>query len=123
MSSALPAISHRCARHARHGRLDGAHGTTESHSWWLHREPQSAQPRLAIDLTLVDATVKPLDTGTPFDTFSPVAHTANASGIALENRHRLQRLMEAEGFVNYDQEWWHYTFDVPYPVRFDRVIR
>ena len=78
---------------------------------------------LAIDLTLVDATTdQPLDMGTPFDTFSPAAHTANASGIALENRHRLQQLMEAERFVNYDQEWWHYTYDVPDPVRFDRVI-
>lgn len=78
---------------------------------------------LAIDLTLVDAaTGQPLDMGTPFDTFSPAAHTANASGTALENRRRLQRLMEAEGFVNYDQEWWHYTYDVANPVRFDRVI-
>lgn len=78
---------------------------------------------LAVDLTLVDATTgEPLDMGTPFDTFSPAAHTANASGIDLENRHRLQRFMEAEGFVNYDQEWWHYTYDVSNPVRFDRVI-
>lgn len=79
---------------------------------------------LAIDLTLVDAKVgEPLDMGTPFDTFSPAAHTANATGPTLANRRRLQRLMEAEGFVNYDQEWWHYTFVVPDPVRFDRVIR
>jgi zinc D-Ala-D-Ala dipeptidase len=79
---------------------------------------------LAIDLTLVDArTGDPLDMGTPFDTFSPAAHTANAAGIALVNRRRLQRLMEAEGFLNYDQEWWHYTFAVSDPVRFDRVIR
>jgi zinc D-Ala-D-Ala dipeptidase len=78
---------------------------------------------LAIDLTLVDTTTgELLDMGTPFDTFSPAAHTANASGAALENRHRLQRLMEAEGFVNYDQEWWHYTYDVSNPVRFDRLI-
>lgn len=78
---------------------------------------------LAIDLTLVNATSgEPLDMGTPFDTFSPAAYTANASGVALENRRHLQRLMEAEGFVNYDQEWWHYTYDVPDPVRFDRVI-
>jgi len=78
---------------------------------------------LAVDLTLVDAaTGQPLEMGTPFDTFSPAAHTANAVGIALENRRHLQRLMEAAGFVNYDQEWWHYTFDVPNPVRFDRVI-
>lgn len=78
---------------------------------------------LAVDLTLIDATTgQPLEMGTPFDTFSPAAHTANAVGVALENRRHLQRLMEAAGFVNYDQEWWHYTFDVPSPVRFDRVI-
>lgn len=79
---------------------------------------------LAIDLTLVDArTGVPLDMGTPFDTFSPAAHTANAAGDMLARRLRLKRLMEAEGFVNYEQEWWHYTFAVPSPVRFDRVIR
>ena len=79
---------------------------------------------LAIDLTLVDAhTGAPLDMGTPFDTFSSAAHTANASGAVLERRLRLKRMMEAEGFVNYDQEWWHYTFAVANPLRFDRVIR
>lgn len=77
----------------------------------------------AIDLTLVSqATGVPLEMGTAFDTFSDAAHTANATGDALANRRRLQRLMEAEGFVNYDQEWWHYSYDVPHPVRFDRVI-
>ena len=79
---------------------------------------------LAIDLTLVDArSGAPLDMGTPFDTFSSLAHTANARGAVLERRLRLKRLMEAEGFVNYDQEWWHYTFAVANPLRFDRVIR
>jgi D-alanyl-D-alanine dipeptidase len=79
---------------------------------------------LAIDLTLVDVqTGTPLEMGTPFDTFSSLAHTANASGAVLARRLRLKRLMEAEGFVNYDQEWWHYSFDVPNPLRFDRVIR
>jgi D-alanyl-D-alanine dipeptidase len=78
---------------------------------------------LAIDLTLVDArSGTALDMGTPFDTFSSAAHTAHASGTALENRLRLKRLMESEGFVNYDQEWWHYSYSVPNPVRFDRVI-
>lgn len=78
---------------------------------------------LAIDLTLLDASGAPLEMGTPFDTFSPAAHTANATGTALANRRRLQRLMEPEGWVNYDQEWWHYSFSVPNPIRFDRVIR
>jgi D-alanyl-D-alanine dipeptidase len=78
---------------------------------------------LAIDLTLVDVnTGAQLDMGTLFDTFSPAAHTMNATGTALENRLRLKRLMEAEGFTNYDQEWWHYSYSVPNAVRFDRVI-
>lgn len=79
---------------------------------------------LAVDLTLIE---KPggreLEMGTPFDTFSAAAHTANASGVAAGNRQKLKSAMEAEGFVNYDQEWWHYTFNVPNPLRFDRPIR
>jgi zinc D-Ala-D-Ala dipeptidase len=79
---------------------------------------------LAIDLTLVDlATGRELEMGTPFDTFSAAAHTANASGMAAVNRQKLKAAMEGEGFLNYDQEWWHYTFNVPNPLRFDRPIR
>ena len=79
---------------------------------------------LAIDLTLIDlATGKELEMGTPFDTFSAAAHTANATSDAAVNRQRLKTAMETEGFKNYDQEWWHYTFDVPNPLRFDRVIQ
>ena len=79
---------------------------------------------LAIDLTLIElATRRELEMGTPFDTFSAAAHTANASGEAAVNRQRLKAAMEGEGFVNYDQEWWHYSFDVPNPLRFDRAIR
>jgi len=62
-----------------------------------------------IDLTLVDLrTGRELAMGTPFDTFSEAAHTANATGEVMENRMRLKRAMEAEGFQNYDKEWWHY---------------
>jgi len=79
---------------------------------------------LAIDLTLIDrATGRALEMGTPFDTFSAAAHTANATGEAAANRQKLKGAMEREGFVNYDQEWWHFSFDVPTPLRFDRVIR
>src|SRR5204862_3796133 len=79
---------------------------------------------LAVDLTLIDlVSGRELEMGTPFDTFSPAAHTANAMGQAAANRQRLKAAMEREGFTNYDQEWWHYTFDVPNPVRFDRVIQ
>jgi D-alanyl-D-alanine dipeptidase len=78
---------------------------------------------LAVDLTLIDlATRRELEMGTPFDTFSAAAHTANASGEAAANRQKLKAAMEREGFVNYDQEWWHYSFSVPNPLRFDRSI-
>jgi D-alanyl-D-alanine dipeptidase len=79
---------------------------------------------LAIDLTLIDlVTGQELQMGTPFDTFSAAAHTANAGGLAAVNRQKLKAAMEAEGFLNYDQEWWHYSFNVPNPLRFDRPIR
>ena len=79
---------------------------------------------LAVDLTLIDnVTGKELEMGTPFDTFSAAAHTANASGEAAANRQKLKAAMEREGFVNYDQEWWHFSFTVPKPLRFDRPIR
>jgi zinc D-Ala-D-Ala dipeptidase len=79
---------------------------------------------VAVDLTLVDlATGRPLEMGTPFDTFAATAHTANARGEARANRQRLKRAMEAEGFSNYDQEWWHYIFPVEGAVPFDLVIR
>jgi D-alanyl-D-alanine dipeptidase len=62
------------------------------------------------DLTLVDLrTGREVDMGTPFDTFGEAAHTASASGAVLENRTRLVRAMEAEGWKNYENEWWHYS--------------
>ena len=66
-----------------------------------------------VDLTLVRLRGGgELDMGTPFDTFSEAAHTANATGEVLENRMKLKRGMEAEGFQNYDKEWWHYRLPV-----------
>jgi D-alanyl-D-alanine dipeptidase len=69
-----------------------------------------------VDLTLVSRrSGNELAMGTPFDTFSPAAHTANATGAIRDNRMRLKSVMEAEGFENYDQEWWHYTFRSTHP--------
>jgi D-alanyl-D-alanine dipeptidase len=79
---------------------------------------------LAVDLTLVErSSGHELAMGTPYDTFSPAAHTANARGEIARNRGRLKRLMEAEGFVSYHKEWWHFSFDVPNPVLFDMLVR
>lgn len=73
-----------------------------------------------VDLTLVDLrTHQPLEMGTPFDTFSEDAHTANATGVAAENRKKLVEAMSAEGFQNYDQEWWHFTMHLASEPRFD----
>jgi zinc D-Ala-D-Ala dipeptidase len=80
---------------------------------------------LAVDLTLVDLSVggREVDMGTPFDTFSEQAHWANASGRTMRYRQLLRQVMEAEGFKQYDQEWWHYSYDVPDPVAFDVPVR
>jgi D-alanyl-D-alanine dipeptidase len=79
---------------------------------------------LAVDLTLVDlATGKERKMGTAFDTFSRDAHTANATGEVAENRRRLVSAMVAEGFTNLPEEWWHFSYAVPDPLRFDLVIR
>jgi D-alanyl-D-alanine dipeptidase len=80
---------------------------------------------LAIDLTLVDFSVggREVDMGTPYDTFSDAAHYANATGRTLRYRQLLRRVMEAEGFHQYEQEWWHYSYEVPGPpVAFDMVV-
>jgi D-alanyl-D-alanine dipeptidase len=78
---------------------------------------------LAVDLTLIGGDGLELDMGTPFDTFSSAAHTANATGEVAANRALLVRLMGAEGFTSYEKEWWHFSYTVPDPLRFDLVIR
>jgi zinc D-Ala-D-Ala dipeptidase len=79
---------------------------------------------VAVDLTMVDlVTGTEVPMGTPFDTFTAAAHTANAEGRIRRYRDILVRAMESEGFKNYDQEWWHFSYDVPGALPFDRPIR
>lgn len=79
---------------------------------------------LAVDVTLVDAaTGRERKMGTAYDTFSPAAHTANATGVAAANRQLLKRAMEARGWRNLPEEWWHFSFEGPEPLRFDLPIR
>lgn len=70
---------------------------------------------LAIDLTLVDHSMggREVDMGTPYDTLNESAHWANATGRTLRYRQLLRRVMEEEGFRQYEKEWWHYSFEVP----------
>lgn len=81
---------------------------------------------LAVDLTLVDWSMggREVDMGTPYDTFAESAHWANATGRTMRYRQLLRTAMEKEGFKQYDQEWWHYSFEVPgEPVAFDMVVK
>ncbi len=79
---------------------------------------------VAVDLTLVErSTGLELDMGTPFDTFSEAAHTANAEGDVRRHRQILLHAMEAEGFENYEKEWWHFSYSVDHAIPFDLPIR
>jgi D-alanyl-D-alanine dipeptidase len=81
---------------------------------------------LAVDLTLVDWSVggREVDLGTPFDTFSEAAHYASATGRTMRYRQLLRRVMEEEGFHQYEQEWWHYSYRLPgEPMAFDVPVR
>lgn len=79
--------------------------------------PVSGHSRGAtVDLTLMDcrqanAQCVPLDMGTEFDFFDPLANTdsPHIAPLQRDNRQRLSRAMTGQGFSNYTQEWWHYT--------------
>ena len=83
--------------------------------------PVSGHSRGAtVDLTLMHCAAgkcEPLDMGTDFDFFDPLAHTANPRITATQkaNRERLLKAMAAEGFVNYPQEWWHFSLPAAAP--------
>lgn len=80
--------------------------------------PTSGHSRGAtVDLTLLQCdgsgACHPLDMGTQFDFFDPLANTdsPNASAAQHANRDRLRQAMERAGFRNYPMEWWHFTLD------------
>ena len=69
-----------------------------------------------LDLTLLQCddsgeNCAPLDMGTGFDYFGELAHTdsPHVTAAQRDNRHRLRNAMQAQGFDNYVDEWWHYT--------------
>ncbi|MFN8071164.1 MAG: M15 family metallopeptidase [Mycobacterium sp.] len=53
-----------------------------------------------------------IDMGTGFDCFDTLANTADPriTGDQAKNRLLLGEGLERQGFVNYDKEWWHFTF-------------
>lgn len=73
----------------------------------------------AVDLTLFDVkSGKDLDMGSGFDYFDEISNTASPKVTESQraNRMLLKELMESEGFRNFSQEWWHYSFKPePFP--------
>ena len=65
----------------------------------------------AVDITLVDNNGKALDMGTPFDFFGPEAsHNYQLlSDEVKQNRLVLKKIMQENGFISFDSEWWHYN--------------
>ncbi|MFI5862952.1 M15 family metallopeptidase [Streptomyces sp. NPDC051546] len=65
-----------------------------------------------VDVTLAELGRGPLDMGTPFDFFDPLAHTDSprVTGTARGHRDLLRRVLGRQGFVNLPQEWWHFTY-------------
>jgi D-alanyl-D-alanine dipeptidase len=67
----------------------------------------------AVDLTLVDrVTGKELPMPTPFDDFSPQAHSAYSDlpDLVMANRKFLFDMMACFGFKPISTEWWHFDF-------------
>lgn len=77
---------------------------------------------VAVDLTIVDASGKPLDMGSAFDHFGEEAHLGNEEArvragtfnkVVPANRALMRRLLGAEGLRPYAKEWWHYQERMP----------
>ncbi|WP_411292717.1 M15 family metallopeptidase [Streptomyces sp. SDr-06] len=59
-----------------------------------------------------------VDMGTGFDCFDTLAHTDDprVQGAQRANRQFLKSTLEAQGFVNLPEEWWHFTYQPePFP--------
>lgn len=74
----------------------------------------------SVDLTLVDASGLELEMPSGFDEMGESAHVSfkEAPEAVLRHRQMLQDAMKGEGFISWEEEWWH--FDDPewekYPV-------
>lgn len=71
-----------------------------------------------VDVTLVRADGSAISMPSDFDTFSAQADRdySDVPAEAREHVRILEAAMQAEGFVGYSAEWWHYTDSTPYDV-------
>jgi len=72
-----------------------------------------------VDLTIVDLkTDAELDMGSPYDFFGIQSHPmySKITKIQRANRLLLRNLMLSNGFIPYENEWWHFTLkNEPFP--------
>ncbi|MCE7064494.1 M15 family metallopeptidase [Dyadobacter sp. CY326] len=71
----------------------------------------------AVDLTVVDGNGKPLDMGTKYDFFGPLAYPRSEEEMLkkgkltsqqISNRKILRKVMNQAGFTTNTTEWWHF---------------
>jgi D-alanyl-D-alanine dipeptidase len=110
---------------ARHPELSEAEIAARVGQYWSAptRDPHRPAPHetgAAVDLTIVCAESGPLWMGGVFDDPSAVSHTRRfevaaapdslSDAEAQANRRLLYWIMTEAGFVNYANEWWHYSW-------------
>jgi len=75
-----------------------------------------------VDLSIVDVkTNKELDMGSSYDFFGEASHPffKNITPNQKKNRMLLRNIMIKNGFIPYDNEWWHFTLkEEPYPTTY-----
>jgi len=67
----------------------------------------------AVDITLVDLkTSQPVEMPTDYDEFTKRAYPTYSGGTEASRKHReiLRAAMEAEDFLVYPYEWWHFDY-------------
>ena len=72
----------------------------------------------AVDVTLCDAEGRELEMPSRFDDFSAQADWdfSDCTETAAENAQLLRQVMENNGLMAYNSEWWHFTDEAAYPV-------
>ena len=75
-----------------------------------------------VDLSIVDIkTNKEVDMGSSYDFFGEKSHPfyKKITEAQMKNRMLLRTIMIKNGFIPYDNEWWHFTLkDEPYPTTY-----
>ena len=73
---------------------------------------------MAVDVTIIDITGRPLPMGSPYDYFGTLANTDNEEALLKKgeitqtefwNRRLLRRVMREAGFSSVSSEWWHFN--------------